>query len=129
VIIFLLSLPFAIVSAGNCAPPQAMQELAEFVFGKRARANTYDKKPTKIQKIIRFYKLNAVKHSFYSENHNIRQSNRKFWNIFQRHSFVGFLKKKDKKYIYYVYIVYVYKIENKAVILRVSYGYVAVILR
>ena len=40
-----------------------------------------------------------------------------------------FFQKKYKKYIYYVYIVYVYKIEIKAVILRLSYGYVAVILR
>ena len=88
-----------------------------------------NKKPTKIQKIIQIYKLNAVKHIFYSKIIIFGSLIESFRTFFKYILLSDFFRKKDKKYIYYVYIVYVYKIEIKAVILRLSYGYVAVILR
>lgn len=69
------------------------------------------------------------KHSFYSKIIIFGNQIKSFGTFFKYILLSDFFKKKDKKYIYYVYIVYVYKIENKAVILRLSYGYVAVILR
>lgn len=69
------------------------------------------------------------KHCFYAIIIIFGNQIKSFGTFFKYILLSDFFKKKDEKYIYYVYIVYVYKIENKAVILRLSYGYVAVILR